>query len=108
MQAINALNVYQLNIHQTLLFMHKVKNGIIPSIFRGEFLPVNHAYRTRYSHNNYQIPHIKSPRFCLTVRCPTLWNKVLNDVDKNITSFNTFKQISKNKLLNNTNELDFF
>ena len=34
LQELKALNIYQLNIFQTLLFMHKVKNDNIPDIFK--------------------------------------------------------------------------
>ena len=37
LKELNALNIYQLNINNTLLFMHKVKNNTIPNIFKQSF-----------------------------------------------------------------------
>ena len=43
-----ALNVYQINIIQTLKFMHKTKYGINPQIFLPIFREVDHQYPTRF------------------------------------------------------------
>ena len=43
---LHALNIYQLNINNTLLFMHKVKNNTIPNIFRQSFKINKNKYNT--------------------------------------------------------------
>ena len=44
-----ALNVYQINLIQTLKFMHKTKYGKNPQIFLPKFREVDHQYPTRLS-----------------------------------------------------------
>ena len=108
MYSIKALNIYQLNLHQILLFMHKVKYGVIPDTLQGNFSLVNHLYRTRYSLNNFKLSQSKAPRFSITSRGPTLWNNILSENEKNIISLNKFKNSTKNILLNKENELIYF
>ena len=42
LKEMNALNVYQINLIQTLKFMHKTKYGINPRIFLPKFCEVDH------------------------------------------------------------------
>ena len=44
MQSLNALNIYQLNIFQTLIFMFKVKNNMAPNIFNNNVKTIAHKY----------------------------------------------------------------
>ena len=64
MKDLNALNIFQTNILQNLIFMYKVKNNTIPSIFQNRFMPINkHKYTTRSSAENYKKPK-KTSKFC--------------------------------------------
>ena len=38
LQELNSLNIYQLNIYQRILFMYKVKNGTMSSVFKKNIL----------------------------------------------------------------------
>ena len=38
----NVLNIYQLNIFNNLLFLHRVKNGKVPNVFLSKFLRASH------------------------------------------------------------------
>ena len=71
-----ALNVYQINLIQTLKFMHKTKYGIIPRIFFPKFREVGHRYPTRFSQNSfyYKRSACQTTSFALTLRGPTIWN----------------------------------
>ena len=48
-----ALNVYQINLIQTLKCMRKTKYGINPRIFLPKFREVDHQYPTRFSQNSF-------------------------------------------------------
>ena len=56
LKILNALNVYQINLLQVLLLMHKIKTNSSPRIFRHQFQTINHKYATRYSRNNFKGP----------------------------------------------------
>ena len=71
-----ALNVYQINLIETLKFMHKTKYGIIPRIFLPKFREVGHQYPTRFSQNSfhYKRSACQTTSFALTLSGPTIWN----------------------------------
>ena len=55
MKDINALNIFQTNILQNLVFMYQVKNNTIPIIFQNRFMLNNkHKYTTLASAENYK------------------------------------------------------
>ena len=41
MRKINALNIFQVNILQNLTFMFKLKNDLVPNIFKEQFVKNN-------------------------------------------------------------------
>ena len=53
LKEMKALNVYQINLNQTLKFMHKTKYGINPGIFLPKFIEVDHQYPARFSLNSF-------------------------------------------------------
>ena len=59
MKEFNILNIYQLNIYQTLNFMFKTKQNTTPTIFQQRFRTINHKYPTKFSANNLLIPNQK-------------------------------------------------
>ena len=54
---LNALNIYKINIFQNLVFMFKTRMGINPDVFNNKFQNIDHYYPTRFSENNYYVPH---------------------------------------------------
>ena len=50
---IKVLNVYQINVFQTLKFMHKTKYKINPRTFVHQFSELDHQYPTRFSQNSF-------------------------------------------------------
>ena len=56
LKTLNALNVYQINLLQVLLFMHKIKTNSSPRIFLHQFQTINHKYATRCPRNNFKEP----------------------------------------------------
>ena len=56
LKTVNALNVYQINLLQVPLFIHKIKTNSFYGIFQHQFQTINHKYTTRYSRNNFKEP----------------------------------------------------
>ena len=52
MKKLKALNIYQLNIYQTLILMYKSLNNSSPKVFQNKFKNVNHKYPTHHSKQN--------------------------------------------------------
>ena len=50
------LNVYKLNLLNTAVFMHKIKNRTAPSSFLEKSEESAHSYLTRFSSGNYKKP----------------------------------------------------
>lgn len=96
---LRALNIYQINIYQTLLFMYKIRNNLAPNILKSNFQHINHKYPTRHSAHNFQQPKTISKRtsFSISNRGPFLWNNILEDHEKTILQFSVFKHKSKRK-----------
>ena len=105
-----ALNVYQINLIQTLKFMHKTKYGINPRIFLPKFREVDHQYPTRFSQNNfyYKRSACKTTSFAITLRGPTIWNNFLSQHEKSIPHLLSFLKQIKFKLLNSNKETEFY
>ena len=55
----NILNIYQFNIFNNLLFLHRVKNEKAPNVFLPKFLRPSHHYPTTFSQNSYIVPSFK-------------------------------------------------
>ena len=53
------LNIYQLTIFNNPLFLHRIKNGKVTSIFLSKFLRPSHNYLTSFSQNNYVLASTK-------------------------------------------------
>ena len=97
LREIGALDIYQMNVYQVLIFTFKVKNGTNPSIFKHQFTQFDHSYSTRHSKHSYKIPKalLKAKRFSILYRGPILWNTVLNKSLKAPRSFSSFKRLLK-------------
>ena len=109
MKKLNILNIYQLNIYQTLNFMFKTKENTTPVLFQKKFKKSKHKYPTNFSNNNLLIPYskLKTSQFCISVRGPTLWNSLLNNKTKHLTSLARFQKTIKSELINKENEISF-
>ena len=105
LKELKALDVYQLNIYQTLTFMQRVKKSNCPTVFDEKFSEIQHRYNTRYSENAFKIPKAKTKvkRFSIRYRGPFLWNNVLNSELKEQAvrkSSTGFKKLLKSFLVN--------
>ena len=59
MKNLNILNIYQLNIYETLNFMFKANTDETAIIFQKKIKKPHHKYPTNVSRNNLIIPHVK-------------------------------------------------
>ena len=86
LKTMKALNVYQINLIQTLTFMHKTKYGKNPRFFLPKFREVDHEYPTRFSQNSfcYKRSACKTTSSAITLRGPTIWNSFLSPHEKPI------------------------
>ena len=110
MKSLKILNVYQLNIFQTLTFMQKTKLKQTPKIFSQTFQPITHKYPTKYAKNNFvkPKPKLKISNFSVSIRGPALWNDFLNSNTKSLTSLHMFQSAIKNQIYNYENEINLF
>ena len=110
LKEMEALNVYQINLMQTLKFMHKTKYGKNPRISLPKFCELDHQYPTGFSKNSfcYKRCASKTISFAITLRGPTIWNSFLSPHEKSIPHLPSFLQQIKFKLLNSNNETEFY
>ena len=80
LKEMKALNVYQINLIQTLKFMDITKYGINPRIFLPKFREVYHQYPTRFSQNSfyYKRSGFKTTSFAINLRGPIIWSSFLS------------------------------
>ena len=104
------LNVYQINFYKNLNFMHKIKMGNISEVFHETIKKPNQKHNTTFSNLNYSIKSysLKSIKYSVSYGGPTLWNTILDKIDKEIESRLLFKKKIKSKLLDITNKQVFF
>ena len=95
------LNVYELNLLNTAVFMHKIKNRTAPSSFLEKIDQPAHSYPTRFSNGDYRKPQIvlRKCRFRIPFRGPAIWNNLVGSTGKEIQSSSLFKTKVKRKLL---------
>ena len=105
-----ALNVYQINLIQTLKFMHKTKYGINPRIFLPKFREVDHQYPTRFSQNSfyYKRSASRTTSFAITLRGPTIWNNFLSQHKKSTPHLLSFLKQIKFKLFNSNKKTESY
>ena len=110
LKEMKVLNVYQINLIQTLKFMRKTKYGINPRIFLPKFREVDHQYPTRFSQNSlyYKGSVCKTINFAITLRGPTIRNNFLSQHEKSIPHLLSFLKQIKFKLLNSNKETEFY
>ena len=110
MQKLKILNIHKLNLYQVLSFMFRVKNNTIPIVFNKKFKIIDHIYPTRNSQNNFVLSKIKykQTKNAISTRGPSLWNNLLNENLKTLTSEELFKGKVKDLLLSLENEVQYF
>ena len=92
---------------QHVVFMYKVKNKLISSIFQQHFsLNKKHKYDTRSSAKNFCKPIKKSKvsQFFISFRGPYPWKKVTTEKCRKVSSINQIKQTKKLLLSSNNDE----
>ena len=99
-----------INLLNTAVFMHKIKNRTASSSFLEKFEQPSHSYSTRFSCGNYRKPQIKLRKciFRISIRGPAIWNDLVGITEKEIQSYSHFKTKIKRKLLNFENKVTFF
>ena len=110
MKSLNMLNVYQLNIYQTISFMYKVKNCKLPRVFNSKFQAISHKYPTSYSQMNFEIPkRVKHfYEYAISYRGPYLWNYYLDNKMKEEVNISLFQKFLKKTLHESENETTYF
>ena len=104
-----ALNVFQINLIQTLKFM-QTKYGINTRIFLTKFREVDYQYPTRFSRISfcYKRSACKTTSFAMTLRRPRIWNSFLSHYEKSIPHLVSFLKQTKFRLLNSNKETEFY
>ena len=96
------LNVYKLNLLNTAVFMHKIKNRTAPSSFLEKFEQPAHSYPTRFSSGNYRKPQIILRKcrfwFWISIRGPAIWNNLVGSTEKEIQLSGLFSTKIKRNL----------
>ena len=89
----NPLIVYQINLYQNLNFIHRIKMGNTPEFFHETIKRSNHKYPTTFCDLTYNIKKfsLKSTKYIVSYRGPTLWNTMLDKRHKEIESHLLFK-----------------
>ena len=104
------LDVYKLNLLNTAVFMHKIKNRTAPLSYLEKFEQPAHSYPTRFSSVNYRKPQfiLRKCRFRISIRGPAMWNNLFRSTEKEIQSSSLFKTKIKRRLFFFENEVTFF
>ena len=108
--SLNVLNVYQINIFQSVQFMHKIQNKIVLHYILKLFDVPCHAYPTNFSFTNFSVPRafLKTTRFPISARSPLCWNNCLSKEEKEIDNFLLFKKRAKGKIMELRTAANFF
>ena len=90
--------------------MFKIKRDSAPAAFRNDFREISHRYPTGFSQSNFVESNILSnqTKFAVSSRGWRLWNRILNQEQKNMAYINGFKNSVKTSLLYLENEIIYF
>ena len=102
------LNVFQLNILNNLVFMHKIKSQTVPKLFQ-KFLKPTHKYPTNFSTSNCRIPLFKlsKSKYRILIRVPILWKNISSN-SKKMQEVIVFNNSMRKKLRELQNETLYF
>ena len=78
------LNVYQLNILNNIMFMHKISTKTVPPVFHSHFQSPSHSHSTNFSESNYSLPvrNVRESKFRISIRRPLFWSNFLTKSEK--------------------------
>ena len=78
------LNVDQINLLNTSVFMHKIKDRTTTSLYLEKLEQLFHWYSTHFSSRNYIKPQIKlgKCRFRISIRGLAIWNDLVGSTKK--------------------------
>lgn len=94
------LNVYEINILNTLCFVYKHQRNKLPALFAPYLQRVKHRYESRLSKFGYvERPGIGKGRFRISTRGPYLWNRLKCNTAKESQTLASFKYEIKKFLL---------
>ena len=105
------LNVYEINIFQTLTFMFKCKLDVSPKIFRNLFtLKPPNKYVLRSKFLIEPLAKTKNEGFSICFRGPHLWNKIVsvNQSLLEIENFYSFKSKLKHYIRFHCDAITYF
>ena len=104
------LNVFQLNISNNLVSVHKIKSQTVPKIFQNKLIKPTHNYPTNFSLSNFGIRPFKSSKseYRISIRGPTLSKNIPTNSEKLQESATVFKNSMRKKLLELKNETSYF
>ena len=110
LRSLNALNVYQINLYQHLVFMYKLNKNKASLIFNKSIKKPFHKYHTKFLENCFSLQafSLKSTKYCISFCGPKIWNKFLTIEEKELQSFSIFKNVFHTKLLEGEHELEYF
>ena len=101
----NMLNIYEVNIFQTLSFLYKHQHNMLPTVFGNYFERINHCYKSRLTKFGYKEKFSKGKgRFSITSRGPFLWNRVPCNSAKESSTLRMFSQELKKILLESVDQ----
>ena len=97
--SLNVLNVHQINIFQSVQFMHKIKNKNVPHIFLKLFEVPYHVYPTNFSLINFLVPltFLKTTRFAVSARVHFFGTLASQKKKKKLITFHCSKKWIKKK-----------
>ena len=106
LRSLNALNIYQINLHQQANFMYKFQKYWAPKIFNMASEKPTYKYPTQFSETKFKYKKysLTSTKHSISVRGPKTWNEFLTKEEKEIQSHYTFLRKIKTKLLESDNE----
>ena len=101
-----ALNIYQLKIFSTAVFVYKIQGKLAPNIFLPKFRKFFHSHLTKFSHLNYAkpIPKLDKCKYGISNRGPFVWINSLSTTKKQNNDTTKFKS----KLFSLENEVSLF
>lgn len=90
--------------------MQKIKSAIIPWVSFNTFEEIEDKYGTRFSKYKFKqsSAFINYAKFSISCLGPQLWNRILLEIERNISNLLIFKIRVKEKFLSTDNELDYF
>ena len=91
--------------------MFQIKRDTAPETFRNNFRKISDRYPTGFSQSNFVEGNIlsKQTKFAVSSRGPRIWNRLLNQEQKNMANINNgFKNSVKTSLFYLENEILYF